>query len=225
MTCLRLSGAHLGALACNIRHRYVGDWAMEAPVVEVPRLETSQICSFDEYKLYYESTQQVIERRLALNRTNISLCLLVAASLGIILAWSYDKRDISHVALAAAAVISFMGVMFCRWWAKQITSFKALNSAKFKVLHAMAPKVVFSGVSDSVRSFSPFDREWEELKISGALQKYKGGYTLKTSELIIPRSFMYVYLGTLVFCVAWILHTNLSERLATSIQWIRHMLL
>ena len=112
-----------------------------------------QSCAFDEYKMYYESTERIIDRRLALNRTNISLCLLVSAGLGIILAWSYEKKDISHLALVVAAIISLLGALFCRWWVKQIVSFKDLNTAKFRVLSAMAPKVVFSGVSDVCEIF------------------------------------------------------------------------
>jgi hypothetical protein len=168
----------------------------------------SHNCAFEEYRMYYESTERIIERRLALNRTNISLCLLAAASLGIILAWSYDKNDISHLAVIAASIISLLGALFCRWWARQIVSFKDLNAAKFKVLSAMAPKVVFPGASGAVKSFSPFDREWEELNKMGGLREYKLGYARKTSELIIPRSFMFIYLGTFVFSIVWIATGN-----------------
>ena len=66
-----------------------------------------------------------------------------------------------------------------------------------------------------MKSFSPFDREWEELKKIDALQRYKRGYALRTSEVIIPKSFMLIYLGAFVLSVAWIAHATLSEPLAS----------
>ena len=128
---------------------------------------------FEEYKMYYELTELVTDRRLSLNRTNTSLCLLIAAGIGVILGWSFEKKEILPLSLIVAAVISVLATLFCRWWLNQLISYKDLNTAKFQVLSEMAPKVIFTGAPAEAKSFLPFDKEWQRLTEINALQNRK----------------------------------------------------
>ena len=76
--------------------------------------------SFEEFRLYYELTEKVTDRRLELSRSNSSLCTLVIAGLGVTCAWTYDKGEVLPIALAVVAFIAILGVLFCYWWFKQI---------------------------------------------------------------------------------------------------------
>jgi hypothetical protein len=150
--------------------------------------------SFDEFQLFYESTEKVTDRRLELNRTNASLMMLVIAGIGATAAWAQEKpENVIMFALGLVIVVCFLSMLFCRWWWKQVEAYKDLNGAKFEVLNEMAAHVVFSGHDPkSVKSARPFEREWEILSKKQSLQKYKKGLALGSSlsELTLPKSFL-----------------------------------
>lgn len=151
---------------------------------------------FEEFKMFLDSAEKVTDRRLDLNKSNASLCLLITAGIGTIIGWSFDK-PILPLTLLATTVISALAAAFCRWWWLQIEAYKALNSAKFKILNEMAPRVVFKeDVGKPVGSYEPFDREWKILQATNSLEQYKKGLALGStwSELTIPKSFLFLYL-------------------------------
>jgi hypothetical protein len=170
--------------------------------------------------LYYESTEKTTDRRIALITSNTSLCLAVTAAIGIILAWSFEKKEVWHLTLPVVAIVSFLAILFCRWWSSALISYKDLNAAKFEVINKMAPGVVFPSSSLKVMSFRPFEREWDELKARKGLQKYKGDYALTVSELVIPKSFMLIFLGSFVFSVVWFWITNYPAALSSFWSWL-----
>ncbi len=147
---------------------------------------------FEEFKLFYESTERVTDRRLELTKTNSSLSTLVIAGLGVAGGWGYREASVMPVVLGVAIIISRLGFLFCIWWEKQIETYKDLNGAKFAVLEQMAAHIAFSSTSGlGVKSARPFVREWAELNKNKQLQVYKKGFALEStdSELIVPRSF------------------------------------
>ena len=101
--------------------------------------------SFDEYKMYYESTEKTTDRRIALITTNTSLCLVVAAAIGVILARSFEKKELWHLTLPLVTIISLLAMSFCRWWSNALTSYKDLNAAKFEVLNKDGTRSSFPG--------------------------------------------------------------------------------
>ena len=99
--------------------------------------------SFDEFKLYYESTEKVTDRRLETNRWNYSVCIAIVVAIATITNFSLTNPSLLWVGLAADALLGVMAILFCLLWIGQIRDFKNLNSAKFTVLNEMAPKVEF----------------------------------------------------------------------------------
>jgi hypothetical protein len=97
--------------------------------------------SFDEYKLYYESTEKVTDRRLATNTWNYGLCTTIMIAIAALGSWASSRPDFRLVILLAIPVLAGMSALLCALWTGQIRDFKELNAAKFKVFNAMAPAV------------------------------------------------------------------------------------
>lgn len=126
-------------------------------------LETHKL-SFDEFKLYYESTEKVTDRRLSANTWNYSICIGILIAIAAIVKWSVGNTFF-YVGLTAIILLCLMAVLFCSLWLGQINDFKYLNDAKFKVLNQMASRIEFDlAHPDQMRSFCPFEKEWEILK-------------------------------------------------------------
>src|ERR1022692_2522185 len=128
--------------------------------------------SFDEFKLYYESTERVTDRRLETNRWNYSICIATLIAVGVLTKWSLADAALLWVGLVAVAMLSVMAAVFCALWVGQIKDFKKLNNAKFSVLNEMAPRLEFDPENPgAVVSFLPFEKEWEAMKSLNALDE------------------------------------------------------
>ena len=138
--------------------------------------------SFDEFKLYYESTEKVTDRRLETNRWNYSICI------------------------ATLVAIAVLAILFCALWVGQIRDFKKLNNAKFMVLNDMAPNLEFDIKNPgAVVSYRPFEREWDKLSELSALDEVGKSniIALKSSniEYFIPKAFGFLFGGILIVLV------------------------
>ena len=51
--------------------------------------------SFDKFKLYYDSTEKVTDRRLDTNRWNYSICIAILVAIATITNWSLTNSKIS----------------------------------------------------------------------------------------------------------------------------------
>jgi hypothetical protein len=67
---------------------------------------------FDEFKMVLDSAEKVTDRRIDLNRSNASLCLLIVAGVGTIIGWSNDKPSLFPLALVAVTTISILASLF-----------------------------------------------------------------------------------------------------------------
>ena len=162
--------------------------------------------SFDEFKLYYESTEKVTDRRLETNRWNYSICIATLVAIAAITNWSLTNPTLTWIGLAADGLLSVMAILFCALWIRQIRDFKNLNNAKFTVLNEMAPSVDFDIENPwTVTSFCPFDKEWKKLSELHALQEVGRSkiVALKSSniEYFIPKAFAALFLAILVVLV------------------------
>jgi hypothetical protein len=177
--------------------------------------------SFDEFKLYYESTEKVTDRRLETNRWNYSICIAILVAIATIGKWGLGSTTLIWVGLASIVVLSIMAMLFCALWVGQIRDFKKLNNAKFDVLNEMAPRIEFDiehpGI---VSSYTPFDREWKKLSALNALDEVgrSNVLALKSSniEYFIPKAFGVLFVAILiavlvVVAVSWP-PTSLVER-------------
>jgi hypothetical protein len=172
-------------------------------VTEKPPEE--QWYSFDEYKLYYESTEKVTDRRLAANTWNYGLCSALIVAISSLGTWAVSRPEFRVGALAAVIVLAGMGALLCSLWIGQIRDFKDLNAAKFEVLASMAPRVRF-GKDDDRSSANPFVREWEILKEKHSARQIEamGIIALRSSnaEFLVPVAFRWLFLLMILRVIA-----------------------
>lgn len=169
-----------------------------------------ELCySFEEFRMMYDSTELISERKIAFNRNNASLCLAVIAGQGVGVSWCYQKTGLEVMGPLIMATISILAIIFCLYWNGQLWAFKELNGAKFQVLEEMAVRVVFPDYSTRyVRSINPFMREYQILTDRKKLVQSGKGLLLQRSNLaetIVPKSFIAFFAASAFLCVFWLL--------------------
>ena len=173
---------------------------------------TESRVSFDEFKLYYESTEKVTDRRLSANTWNYSICIAIFVAIAAIVKWSAGNVFF-YIGLTAVLVLCIMAILFCSLWLGQITDFKYLNNAKFKVLNDMAPLLEFDlSHPNQLTSFRPFEKEWRTLEETKAAVEigHRKIVALKSSsiEYYIPKAFR------ILFCLV-----SVAALLAVAFNW------
>ncbi len=159
--------------------------------------------SFDEFKLYYESTEKVTERRLEANRWNYSICVAILVAIAAITKWTFTSVVALSVGLTAVGTLATMACAFCLLWIGQIRDFKKLNNAKFAVLQEMAQDIEFDPDHPGVLvSYQPFAKEWQKLSELNALNEVENTslVALRSSntEYFIPKAFAVIFAATIV---------------------------
>jgi len=154
--------------------------------------------SFDEFKIVYESTEKVTDRRLQTNRWNYTICAALIVAITGIIKYSVSNDPFFYIGLIVALVLSGMATLFCCLWVGQIKDFKSLNHAKFDVLNQMAPYLEYNPEHPGVlKPFCPFEKEWNKLEEMKALQeKSKTSFiALKSTniEYYIPKAFIALF--------------------------------
>lgn len=154
--------------------------------------------SFDEFKLYYESTEKVTDRRLAANTWNYSICIGILVSIAAIVKWSTGNPSFIYVGLTAVFLLCVMAILFSSLWLGQIEDFKSLNYAKFGVLNDMAPLIEFDiDHPGQISSFCPFEKEWHALEnLKAAVEiRHRRIVAMKSSniEYFIPSAFRVLF--------------------------------
>jgi hypothetical protein len=154
--------------------------------------------TFEEFKFYYETTDKVSDRRIALNQWNYTICSAMVVAVAAISSWAIANLEFFAVGIGLVIILSIMAVLFCSLWIGLIRDYKILNDAKFDVLNDMAPKVVFSSEANDMRvSHEPFKKEWEKLKQSKGVQEVASInlIALKSSniEFLIPKAFRVLF--------------------------------
>jgi hypothetical protein len=152
--------------------------------------------SFDEYELYYESTEKVTDRRLATNAWNYGICTAIIVAVAVLANWSVSRPEFGLITVGAIVTLAGMGMLLCTLWIGQIRDFKSLNNAKYAVLNAMAPLVRF-GPKDDRLSATPFAKEWEILKARESTREIENMkiFALRSSntEFLVPTAFRWVF--------------------------------
>jgi membrane protein YdbS with pleckstrin-like domain len=166
--------------------------------------------SFEEFRLMYESTEKVTDRRLQTNRWNYTICIAVLVAIAGILKYSVNNPPFFYLGLAAVIVLSGMAILFCSLWIGQIRDFKSLNNAKFDIINSMAPHVEFDpDHPGTITSFCSFEKEWKRLEEMKALQD--AGKTnfiaLKSTniEYFIPKAFIALFVAIVLVAFIFIL--------------------
>jgi len=174
--------------------------------------------TFQEYEMFYATTEKVTEWRQSLNRFNYSISSAIVVGIAAIANWSLTTPRYATVGVASLVFIPLLGIQFCSAWKKQIGDYKQLNNAKFKVLAHMAPRLAYSSDYDKdITPPCPFDREWKELEAERATTTVKGlnikALSASQQEYNLPRGFQAIYaltLGSAIFAliVNWGNFTN-----------------
>jgi hypothetical protein len=201
-------------LAARVRFRVKSRLNQKVPLpqrTESPRGENEFMsessehpCAFDEFKLYYESTERVTDRRLAANRWNYSISIGMLLAIAAIFSWATNNIEYFSLACLVIVVIASLAFVFCLFWLRQVEDWKALNNAKFGVLNNMARKLEFEGPDGGTRSaqsFRPFEREWTALEGSKSTSKVRifrlgriEALNASGAELFMPRAFMALFI-------------------------------
>ncbi|MGD9967892.1 MAG: hypothetical protein AB7T59_15330 [Hyphomonadaceae bacterium] len=163
--------------------------------------------SFEEFRMMYESTERISERKIAFTRANSTLCIAIIAGQGVAASWGFGRPSVDAMVAALILFISLLGIVFCLYWHGQLWTFKQLNDAKFKVLKEMADHVVFPDYSArNIRSMSPFEREYAIYQELGGLTSVRGLLLPKANlaETIVPYSFLAFFAAIGLLCLFWI---------------------
>lgn len=163
----------------------------------------NQRLSFDEFVLFYESTERVTDQRLSLNRWNYSICTAILIACASIFNWGINNSNFFIVAVITIIILCAMAMLFCTLWVSSILNAKALNKAKFDVLTEMAPLVKFSNEpNDERESFEPFQKEWKLMEERNHLIELHETNIIvlepSNIEYMIPKVFFRVFAGILL---------------------------
>ena len=172
---------------------------------EVPN-EQGYKLAFEEFHLFYNSTEKVTDRRHSQNRWNYSICIAILLAVAGVSSWGIVNPGFFGVAVLFVVLLCAMAVLFCSLWIDQIRTFKMLNKAKFEILNEMAPHVAFGPSSTDDRvSYSPFHKEWSTLTRAGEVQEVPDIRipALRSSkmEFLIPKAFRVLFLTILLLAI------------------------
>lgn len=95
----------------------------------------------DQYKLYVEMADRISQRRAAANTYFLSVNSAILAFVGYL-----TSRDSTE----NLWMLSVAGIALCWLWKALITSYRNLNTAKFKIVHAIEKRL----------PISPYESEW-----------------------------------------------------------------
>ncbi len=97
------------------------------------------------YSTYLEMTDRISQRREKANS------FFVAVNTGIVAVLAKDALGNRQHAAAMTVLVPIAGIVLCYFWYRIIRSYRDLNSAKFRVLHAIERQL----------PLRPYDAEWE----------------------------------------------------------------
>lgn len=137
----------------------------------------------EQYKLYVQMADNVSNRRAQTNSFYISIITGLLA----ILSFALDKFS-STIQFIVLLAVGLLGVLLEIVWYINITSYKNLNSGKFKVIHEM----------EKMLPYACFDREWELL---GRGKNKSSYFSLTRVERLIPFLLMVPFVILIVYAI------------------------
>jgi len=84
---------------------------------------------FEQYKLYVESAEKISERRVSANNYLLTVNSLLITLYGLLAANPYKG--------SWAVLVPIAGLLVSITWCRIITSYRDLNTVKFKVIHEL----------------------------------------------------------------------------------------
>ena len=158
-------------------------------MTEEERNEDDLRALVDQYRFYTRSADGVSDRRSKTNAYYVSVTggvLVLAAKLGDGVVPESRSQALGLI------LIGIVGILVCLIWAANVSSFRKLNTAKFKVLHEMEQRL----------PFPCYDREWQLLGRGADRKKY---FQLTRVEQILPLALTIPYVLLIaVAIVHWV---------------------
>jgi len=150
------------------------------PDTPVPRLirhtkesygESFNADLFEQYKLYVESAEKISERRVSANNYLLTVNAFLVTLYGLLAASPYKG--------AWAVLVPVAGVLVSLTWHRIITSYRDLNTVKFKVIHELEREM----------PAALYAYEWQKAE-EGRGKRY---HPLTHLERWVPVVFMFLY--------------------------------
>jgi len=130
----------------------------------------------EQYKIFVESSERITEKRMNTNKFYLALNSLL---FGLATYISFDKNIVTIILSGIGILISFI-------WKESISSYKELNSAKFKVILDM----------EKYLPACPFKKEDEHLK---------GYYKITKLEKFVPIIFIILYIILIIVSIIFLI--------------------
>ncbi len=133
--------------------------------------ESFQAHLFEQYKLYVESAEKISERRVSANNYLLTVNAFLVTLYGLLAASPYMG--------GWEVLVPFAGVLISLTWRRIITSYRDLNTVKFKVIHELERDM----------PAALYDYEWHKAE-EGRSKAYR---PLTHLERWVPVVFMALY--------------------------------
>ncbi|HET8574599.1 MAG TPA: hypothetical protein VFM02_00300 [Candidatus Paceibacterota bacterium] len=149
-------------------------------VHDKPKNTTYEEQYFEQYKLYVNSMEKISDRRESVNKQFLALNSAILVLVGLVL-----KNTSVHQSLFLVG-LSLLGMLICivSWFL--LTSYKQLNTGKFKIIHEIEQKL----------PLQLYKSEWEALGEGKNKKKY---FPFSHVERLVPVIFALAYLLIVIF--------------------------
>lgn len=135
-------------------------------------------CLLEQYKVYVQTADNLIERRSQANKFFLSANSFLITALGILA--KLGTSD--NIGMWWLYVASIGGITFAITWMMLVRNYRQLSSSKYAVLNLIEQRL----------PTAPYSKEWEILDSGKNWKKY---VKLTTLELIIPIVFIGLYVA------------------------------
>lgn len=143
--------------------------------------ELNQEVMLEQYKLFLQTSEDLVSRRQSVNSFYISISSALVAIMGVLFAMDFGRK----AELILGCVFCIIGIILSISWSKTLAGYGNLNSSKMKIISSIEKQL----------PLSLFDAEWAAL--SDKLNK-KRYVSFTESEQIIPKLFAIIYFVVLL---------------------------
>lgn len=146
--------------------------------------ELNRDALLEQYKLFLQTSEDLVNRRQNVNSFYISLSSALVAILGVLFALDFGHKG----KLIVGFVFCVIGIILSISWSKTLSCYGNLNSSKMKIISSIEKQL----------PLSLFDAEWAALSDKLNKKKY---VSFTESEQAIPRLFSVLYSIIMVFTI------------------------
>lgn len=146
--------------------------------------ELNQEALLEQYKLFLQTSEDLVNRRQNVNSFYISISSALVAIMGVLFA-----MDFGHMSeLIIGFAFCIVGIILSVSWSKSLSCYGNLNSSKMKIISSIEKQL----------PLSLFDAEWAALSDRLNKKKY---VSFTESEQAIPRLFGLLYSVIIIFII------------------------